>query len=907
MPDVNVTIDGVRIAVPAGTNVVDAARMVQTAIPVFCYHPRLKPAGMCRMCLVQIGTPKVDPATRQPVIDDNGQPVIAMMPKLQTGCTTPVSEGMVVKTVTEEVAAAQKGVLEFLLTSHPLDCPVCDKGGECPLQNLTMQWGPGKSRFDYNDKVHFEKPVKLGDLIYLDRERCILCSRCVRFQDEIADDPVLGFDMRGRNWQIISKSDPGFDSKFSGNTTDICPVGALTSADFRFKARVWELESKPAVCTLCSLGCNLSLDMRHDELMRVMPRENAAVNDIWICDKGRFGHRFVGSAERLTTPLIRRDGNLQPASWEEALQLVAEKFAAVLSGSGPQALGGIAAPRLSNEDLYTFQKLFRHFGSDNLDHRVGAPSEPAPTDVVADVGVGVGSDLNALGAGTAVIVVGADPEEEAPVYMLRLRAIAQRGGSLVVANFRPTKLDRSANIRLRYGLNRDLAFARALLRAVHEQVAFQNLNARTPGLDELRKLVMELKLEELAVSCGVGAEQIRDVAKRYLEAENAIIVYGHDAQSAGPQLAEALAATALLAGKVGKANNGLIALTAGGNARGALDMGLRPRSGGLGAAQMWQAALDGSLKALYIAGLDPVASLPQARAAIEKADFIVVQELFLTATAQLADVVLPAASVAERDGTYTNAERRVQRSRQARHAVGESRADWQIVQGIAQRLEAMVIQPAAAPTTRQAKKGGATVTTQVATAAKTRWDYLVPGEVAAEIAASVPAYSSITYNTLAATGTSGNWGRQMNEAVYYDGTSYENSEGVGIQYPSAVERGQVRVQISADTPTQPDSERSFTLLTMPLAYSADPLLRDSKLQAHILTATAAIAASDATSLGIKPGETLRIHSAAGSVELPARVLSDMPTGCVIVASGVADEGLAAVQTGPRTAVRVEKA
>jgi NADH-quinone oxidoreductase subunit G len=213
------------------------------------------------MCVVKIGTPKVDRATGKPELDANGKPVIAMMPRLQTACTTPVSEGMVVVTADEEVKHAQNGVLEGLLTSHPLDCPVCDKGGECPLQNLTMGWGPGKTRFDYNDKVHFEKPIPLGDLIYLDRERCILCARCVRFQDEIAGDPVLGFDNRGRAWQIISMSDPTFDSKFSGNTTDICPVGALTSADFRFKARVWELQADSN--RVQSLPGRLQYDLRY--------------------------------------------------------------------------------------------------------------------------------------------------------------------------------------------------------------------------------------------------------------------------------------------------------------------------------------------------------------------------------------------------------------------------------------------------------------------------------------------------------------------------------------------------------------------------------------------------------------------------------------------------------------------
>jgi NADH dehydrogenase/NADH:ubiquinone oxidoreductase 75 kD subunit (chain G) len=444
MADVTLTIDGVQVTVPAGTNIVDAARQAGIAIPVFCYHPRLKPVGMCRMCLVQVGTPKVDPATRQPVLDANGQPVIAMMSKLQTACTTPVSPGMVVKTTTEEVRFAQRGILEFLLTSHPLDCPVCDKGGECPLQNLTMGWGPAVSRFDYNDKVHFEKPVKLGDLIYLDRERCILCGRCVRFQDEIADDPVLGFDNRGRNWMIISKSDPPFNSKFSGNTTDICPVGALTSSDFRFKARVWELQSKPVVCTLCPVGCNLTLDMRHDRLMRVMPCENAAVNDIWICDKGRYGHRFIEAPDRLTTPLVRRNGKLVPVSWDEALEVVADQLTLIRARHGGQALAGLAGPQLSNEDLYLFQKLLRELGSENIDTGIGGPAALPPDEIGGWLAPGPNTDLSKLGSGTVVLVIGADPEEEAPLYMLRLRGIAQRGGKLVVAGLRPTKLERSA-------------------------------------------------------------------------------------------------------------------------------------------------------------------------------------------------------------------------------------------------------------------------------------------------------------------------------------------------------------------------------------------------------------------------------------------------------------------------------
>jgi NADH-quinone oxidoreductase subunit G len=905
MPDVTITVDGATFQVPAGTNVVDAARMGGVAIPVFCYHPRMKPVGMCRMCLVQIGTPKMDPQTRQPVVDDSGRPVVAMMPKLQTGCTTPVSEGMVINTVSDEVKFAQKGVLEFLLTSHPLDCPVCDKGGECPLQNLTMQWGPGNSRFDYNDKVHFEKPVPLGDLILLDRERCILCSRCVRFQDEIADDSVLGFDNRGRNWMIISKSEPPFDSKFSGNTTDICPVGALTSADFRFKARVWELDPRPAVCTLCPVGCNITLDMRYGQLKRVMPRENNSVNDIWICDKGRFGHRFVEHESRLATPLVRKNGQLVEASWDEALALVAEKLAAVQGARGGGAIAGLASPRLSNEDLYAFQRVFREqLESNNLDHVAGAPADPAHDDLGAILGVGAGTDIGALGPGAVALVVGADPEEEAPLYVLRLRGLMQRGGRLIVANLRPTKLDRSANAALRYAAGAELAFVRGLLRAVLELNRFEKVAVKSAGLDQLRKSLSDTTVEALAEAAGVSAEALRASAKTFVEAEHGVIVYGAEARSAGPAVVEALGALAAVSGKAGRANAGLIALLPGGNSRGALDMGVRPdaRPGyaplaqpGLGARDVWQAARNGSVRALWVAGLDPAASLPAARAALEAAEFVVVQDLFLTETAKLADVVLPAASVAERDGTYTNAERRVQRSRQAKPAVGQSRPDWQIVQGVAMALAALSV-----PAGQRAQGGpGATV-------AEGGWDWLTPADVAAEIAARVPGYQGVTYPALTATGVPGKWGRQVNEAIYYDGTNYENTEGVGVKLPSPAEGGKLAVSLAPRQAPPAGDDRPLLLLAQPLAYDGDPLLRGSLLERHVPGAYAAISQADAERQNIRPGDAVRLDSAAGRLTIPARVVSDLPQGVVVIPANLPGVDLAAVQTGPRTRVSLVK-
>jgi NADH-quinone oxidoreductase subunit G len=915
MPDVALTIDGVPVSAPAGTNLVDAARAVDISIPVFCYHPRLEPVGMCRMCLVQVGNPKLDPQTRQPLVGEDGNPIIQMMPKLQPACTTPVSPGMVVLTTTPEVAEAQRGVLEFLLTSHPLDCPVCDKGGECPLQNLTMGWGPGESRFDYDDKAHFEKPVALGDLIYLDRERCILCARCVRFQDEVADDPVLGFDQRGRNWMIISKSDPPFDSKFSGNTTDICPVGALTSSDFRFKARVWELQSKPAVCTLCPVGCNISFDMRMGQLMRVMPRENAAVNDIWICDKGRYGHRFLESEQRLTTPLVRVDGALQPASWEDAMQLVAEKFVAIQSSAGGSAIGGLAGPDLSNEDLFIFQRFFREMlGSDNLDHRIGAPGEPDLDEAGALAGVGVGTNLMECGAGTTALVIGADPEEEAPVYMLRLREIARKGGQLIVAGLRPTKLERSAGAAVRYRAGSDALFVRGLLKLVHEAVGKERVPMRVNGTTELRKTLQALDLAEVVETTGVSEAQLRATAQALLDAEQALVVYGAEARSAGTALVNDLATLALLLGQAGKPNGGLIALLPGGNSRGALDMGVRPdaRPGyaplakpGRSAREMWEALQAGRMRGLYIAGLDPAAALSAARNALQAAEFVVVQDLFLTETAQLADVVLPAAAAAEYEGTYTNAERRVQRSREARTPAGSARAGWAVVQEVAQTMLELRLVPVRS---RQAVPDGADDADARSVAVEAAWDYLSAADVRAEIAERVPGYAGVTSAALTATGKPGAWGRQVNEAVYYDGTNYENTEGVGLQYPGVIERGKGELSVAPrKLPVRASADdRGLLLLEQALAYDGDARLRDTKLAPHVPAPYVGLSRMDAEKLNIKPGDRVQLHSSAGELTLAARVFSDLPAGIALVPANMPATGIAAIQTGPRTRVSVSK-
>ena len=432
---VTLTIDGIKVTVPEGMGVADAAKTVGIDIPVFCHHPKLEPVGMCRMCLVEIGRPVRDRATGEFVME-NGAPKIQFLPKLETACTNKVEDGLVVLTNTQKAKEGQKSTVEFLLTSHPLDCPVCDKGGECPLQNLTIAYGPGKSRFLFDEKYRLDKHVPLGDLIVLDQERCIQCARCIRFQDEIVGEPVLGFDDRGRGMRIITSSEPPFDSVFSGNTTDICPVGALTTTDFRFTARPWEMGAHASICTQCPVGCNTTLNVRREPrasgditVQRVMPRQNEEVNEIWICDKGRFAYHYVESKKRLAYPTIRKNGEQVRASWDEAVKLAADKFE-----EAKNDLVVLASGRLSNEDLFNLKKLAdQSGGTAYLYSRMGGG------DLTSLVGVSDSNFAN-MDAGSAIVVVASDLYQEAPIWYLRVKQAVDRGATLIVLNPRETKL-----------------------------------------------------------------------------------------------------------------------------------------------------------------------------------------------------------------------------------------------------------------------------------------------------------------------------------------------------------------------------------------------------------------------------------------------------------------------------------
>jgi NADH-quinone oxidoreductase subunit G len=794
---VTLTIDGKQVTVPEGTVVADAAKMAGIDIPVFCHHPKLEPVGMCRMCLVEIGRPIRDRATGQFVME-NGAPKIQFMPKLETACTNKVEDGMVVLTQSAKAVEGQKGTIEFLLTSHPLDCPICDKGGECPLQNLTMAHGPGKSRFLYNEKIHLDKQVPLGELIWLDRERCIQCARCIRFQDEIAGDSVIGFDERGRSTQIVSFSDPGFDSVFSGNTTDICPVGALTTADFRFGARPWELDAQASICTQCPVGCNTTLNTRREAraggrivVKRVMPRQNEEVNEIWLCDKGRFAHHYTDGKNRLTRPMIRKDGKWTRASWDAATKLAAENFQ-----KAKKNFVILASGRLANEDLFNLKSLAEHSeGKAYLYTHMGGG------ELTTLVGAGEGTNFGTMGAGTTIVVVASDLYEEAPLWYLRVKQAAARGANLIVMNARETKLDRFASFVVRYAYG-----------------------------DEV-KAVNDLGRKN-------------KVGESFLQSDNTVILYGSDGLGVTGSAAVASACAKLLHdnGFTGKPNNGLIGVWGRANDQGAWEMGFQVE-------EDLAKALKG--KTVYIAGADPVADDPKLAKALEGAEFVAVQDVMNTATTEIADVVLPAQAFTEREGTLTSGDRRVQRFYPAVPVTGEAKADFAITSQIARHMGIVL-------------------------------EGISVSAVFDILAASVKSFEGLTYAKLAEVRPQ--WPIVGRGDLYYGGTTYENTQGMGAQLSAAAGRGEKvsLPKVEKEAVLRPKEKELLAVPVTKLYDRGTTVLPSELLHPRIGEARVVLHPETAKSLGVEEGRKVNVSFNGVSGEAVVKLTDTISMGVALI-------------------------
>jgi NADH-quinone oxidoreductase subunit G len=644
---VKITVDGREIEAAKGSPVIDAARDAGIYIPYFCHHPRLEPVGMCRSCLVELETPRGKVLT--------------------PSCTLEAADGQVVHTTTPVVKKAQEGVLEFLLINHPLDCPVCDKGGECPLQDQTLGYGPGESRF-VEEKRHFEKPISVSDLVLLDRERCILCARCVRFADEVAGDPLIEFTDSGGNTHIATFPNEPFSSYFSGNTVQICPVGALTAVPYRFRARPWDLKKAESTCHHCSAGESIEIDTSGNSVLRFDGVDNDATNQGWLNDKCRFGFEFIGSKDRLRAPMIRNeDGTFREAEWAEALELTASRLRSIIDNAGGMTVAGLGGARGTNEDAYAFSKFMRSvIGSSHVDAQMDDEIDPkllATVDRKATI-----PDLDSA---ASILVWAPDLKEVSGTLYLRVRQAAQkRGVKLVVVHPRRTGLDDRTKHKITYRPGQGPDVLRALAAGEGEYAAARAILDEGPvvGIIGRTGLAEDPKLAE-----SVAAFVLSLPDAKVLPFARRSNIYGALDMGLAP---------GLLPGRVALDDPDQVASFE-------AVFGAVPEDEGMGAKGILEGLASGELKALVMVGADPVRDVPDgalATRALESAEFVVALDLFLTDSSSQADVVFPAEAFTEKEGTSTNIEGRVQKVAKVVAGPGQTQPDWSILEEVARRM-----------------------------------------------------------------------------------------------------------------------------------------------------------------------------------------------------------------------------
>jgi NADH-quinone oxidoreductase chain G len=624
---VSLTINEKKITVEEGTTILKAAEKLGIEIPTFCFHDKLEPVGACRMCLVEV----------------------EKMPKLQVACATTVSEGMVVKTNTPEVKRARKGVLEFLLINHPLDCPTCDKGRECDLQNFVFKYGSDKSRFVEEKRRFIVDPqsrfddLSIGPQIIRNMNRCILCRKCVRFIYEIAGENDLGTFRRGARSEINVLPDIPVGNPYSGNVVEICPVGALTSKSFRYKIRVWQTKQTPTICPHCGDGCNVTLWTKDDRIYRITSRRNDQVDEGFLCDKGRFGFEFVNHPERLRTPLIKKDGEFVPYDWDEALDLMADKFKTIMTKFGKNSLAGIGSSKLTNEDNYIFQKFFRSvLGTNNIDHRIDSQN-PLPSPGFSNYNqiYTMTNSIFDIEKAKLILVFGCDLEKEHPIINLRAIKSARKGNLLILANSEKTRLNRFAQDELIYKKGTEATLLNGLAREITEGKLLDpsKVKISKEELSGLRKLLLPYDADKVSGVTGIVPDKIKALAHSFAKTETIIILCGKEIIShpQNKEVIDSLYNLILLTGHLGKKGCGINLLWADCNSQGALDCGVLPDrlpgfvhisdeskrkeieevwkakvpdKPGLPFNQMLKEIHAGKIKAMYIMGEDPLGKYP---------------------------------------------------------------------------------------------------------------------------------------------------------------------------------------------------------------------------------------------------------------------------------------------------------
>ena len=626
-----IEIDGNKLEVPDGSTVMDAARLANIYVPHFCYHRKLSIAANCRMCLVQI----------------------EKAPKPMPACATPVTNGMKVQTHSDQAVTAQKGVMEFLLINHPLDCPICDQGGECQLQDLAVGYGGSESKYEEDKRVVANK--NLGPLISTDMTRCIHCTRCVRFGQEIAGVMELGMIGRGEHAEIITFVGKTVDSELSGNVIDLCPVGALTSKPFRYSARTWELTRKPSISPHCGLGSNLTLQVKQNRVMRALPRENEAINECWISDKDRFSYEALNSAQRLARPMLKQNGTWKETDWQTALDFVATELKRISAAHGPQAIGALATPHQTVEELHLLQKIVRGLGSNNVDFRLRQSDFSADGKLAGAPWLGMSiADVSAL---DRVLVVGATLRKDQPLITHRLRQSAKK----------------SLKINILHSVDDDLLMRVANKAIVAPGALVDTLAQVVKAAAAVKNVAVPTSVSALVAAVSVG-DAAQRIAASLSDGKNVAVLLGNFAQH-HPQAARLHALTQALAEIIG-ARCGFLGEAA--NSVGGYVANAVPGNKGANAQQMTAQPL----KAYVLLGVEPELDMHnplQAIAAMKQAEFVVALSAYQHTATAYAQVLLPIAPFTETAGTFINTEGRKQSFQGVVQPLGETRPAWKVL------------------------------------------------------------------------------------------------------------------------------------------------------------------------------------------------------------------------------------
>lgn len=797
---VNLTIDDKQVTAPKDSTIYDAAKLNGIKIPILCHDKKLKPFGACRMCLVEVEQMK-------------GRQIPA--------CTTPITEGMIIRTDTADIIKARKLVLELLLLNHPLDCPVCDKGGDCDLQNLTYEYQVNSNRFidsKFQHVIDYNNP-----LIERDMNRCVLCGKCVRICDQIVGYGALTFIDRGIETKIGCEFEKGLNCEFCGSCVSVCPVGSLLARPFKNKARFWALTKHISICGYCGTGCNLTLGVKDNKVLTTLYDENQGFHKGQLCCRGRFGYQFINSEKRLTTPLVRKNGHLVEATWDEALEIVAGRL------KGGNAVAALATPRLTNEELSLFKKMMlEQVGSANFDHSAGYAHAALTDGFSRSFGMSASpSTILDIQKTDMLLVIKTDMYETHPVIGFEINlAVKNKGVKLSIMSDKHGKLSKLPDAQtLVHRPGTEIAVLNAISKSILDQKLADESAASLPGYAELATALAAFTPEVVATQSGLDAAVITKLAQEYASAEKALILFPAGLAYAGhsADLACAVANLAILTGKLGKEGCGVLCMAEKNNSQGAVDMGFYPQTGGMNASQILEACTSGTVKTLFIAGENPVVSYPnstQVRAALDAVECLIVSDLFLTETAELADVVLPACSFAEKEGTFTSVDRRVQHISPAISKIGTSKTDFEILSLLITKLG-----------------GSAPVN---------------PAAQFAEISGSIPGYAGMTYSTL---GTEGSF--------------------TAVNVTSSF--------VIPKVPAAPVEPGKLALVTGSALYHNGTLSQHGEGPVYVCPeAYVELSRADARNSKIVENDLVTVSSQSGSLQLKAKVSPRMPEGVVFI-------------------------